>query len=182
MIVQFLAEGFEEIEALAVTDILRRASLPVKTVGIGGKTVRGSHGIPVIADWTEDELSAAPPEKLTAVILPGGMPGTTHLMESALVRQTLARGEKEGALLCAICAAPSVLGRLGYLKGKRATCFPGFEEALEGARVSDEAVVADGRVITARGAGVALEFGFAIVSALASPARADELKASMQCR
>lgn len=178
MIYLFLANGFEEVEALAPLDILRRAGEEVRTVGIGDRTITGAHGVPVICDLCDSDVSAAP----KAVILPGGMPGTTHLDESPVVRKTVCDVFASGGLVCAICAAPSVLGHLGVLRGKKATCFPGFEQELTDAFVQQDSVVTDGNVITARGAGVALDFGFAIVTALCGKEKADALRASMQCR
>lgn len=173
MIYLFLAEGFEEIEALEPVDILRRAGLEVKTVAVGtSKTVKGTHGIEVIADMTESDLDDTTPE---AIILPGGMPGTTNLEQSAIVIDTLMRSAMEGSLVCAICAAPSILGICGHLKGRRATCFPGFEEYLDGATVVDERVVRDGNIITSRGMGCAAEFALCIVETLRGKQKADEI-------
>lgn len=172
MIYMFLAEGFEEVEALAPLDIIRRAGLEIKTVGVGSKTVIGSHGIPVTADITVDELSDSTPDM---VILPGGMPGTKNLDANETVHKAIADAVKNGAYLCAICAAPMILGKLGLLVGKKATCFPGFEEYLAGAIVTGQKVAVDGRIITAKGMGAAVEFGLAIVAALKDEATADEL-------
>ena len=172
MIYMFLAEGFEEVEALAPLDIIRRAGLEIKTVGVGSKTVIGSHGIPVTADITVDELSDSTPDM---VILPGGMPGTKNLDANETVHKAIADAVKNGAYLCAICAAPMILGKLSLLVGKKATCFPGFEEYLAGAIVTGAKVAVDGRIITAKGMGAAVEFGLAIVAALKDEATADEL-------
>ena len=172
MIYMFLAEGFEEVEALAPLDIIRRAGLEIKTVGVGSKTVIGSHGIPVTADITVDELSDSTPDM---VILPGGMPGTKNLDANETVHKAIADAVKNGAYLCAICAAPMILGKLSLLVGKKATCFPGFEEYLAGAIVTGQKVAVDGRIITAKGMGAAVEFGLAIVAALKDEATADEL-------
>ena len=117
-----------------------------------------------------------------AVILPGGMPGTKHLDNSLFVCAFTKAVYKNGGLVCAICAAPSVLGHIGILAGKKATCFPGFESELTGATVSADSVCRDGNVITARGAGVALDFGFAITSALCGEDTARQLASTMQCR
>lgn len=179
MIYVLLADGFEEIEALTVVDVLRRAELDVVTVGIGGTSVCGAHGIPVIADVADTLLTV---DDMQAVVLPGGMPGTLHLEQSALVSQLLDYALSHDAYIAAICAAPSILGHRGLLKGRRAVCFPGFEEQLEGAVLSEEPVVQDGRIITAKGAGVAIAFGLQLVSELVSPKRAASLKAAMQCR
>lgn len=182
MTVVFLAEGFEEIEALATVDILRRAALPVTTVGIGGGMVRGSHGIVVQADCSDADFAAAPLPALHAVVLPGGMPGTRHLEQSDVVQKTIDAAAQQGAWLCAICAAPSILGHKGLLKGRHAVCYPGFEADLYGALAAKGPAVTDGRFITADGPGAALEFGLEIVRHLADEETARRLRASMQCR
>ncbi len=177
MIYVFLANGFEEIEALAPVDILRRAGLEVRTVAIGpDNKVVGAHGIPVIADINECELCTTKPE---AIILPGGMPGASNLDESATVSVSIQNALGCGGLVCAICAAPFILGKLGLLEGKRATCFPGFENYLEGAIVTDEKVVRDGQFITAKGMGCANDFGLAIVETLLGKEKADEIAESV---
>lgn len=173
MIYMFLANGFEEVEALCPLDLLRRAGLQVTTVGVGGEMIVGSHGIAVQADIPEALYRDSSPEM---IILPGGMPGTRHLDESRTVDTALRVAANKGAYLAAICAAPMVLGKRGYLEGKRAICFPGFEEYLTGATVAKERVVRDGRVITAAGMGVALEFGLALVAALKGQETADDLR------
>ena len=194
MIYMFLAPGFEEVEALAPLDLLRRAGLTVTTVAITPseteRAVTGSHGITVLADMTAAQMRASmeaatieaasiEAASIEAVILPGGMPGTTNLDASPLVEDTLALAHRLDAYLCAICAAPLVLGKRGYLRGKRATCFPGFEDYLTGATVGGK-VIRDGKVITAAGMGVAQEFGLEMVSALVSPRVAGELRAAIQ--
>ena len=172
MIYMFLAEGFEEVEALAPLDLIRRAGLEIKTVGVGSKTVVGSHGIPVVADITENEFSDNAPDM---VILPGGMPGTKNLDASAIVHKAIADAVKNDAYVCAICAAPMILGKLGLLREKNAVCYPGFEEYLDGAILPDKKVVRDGKVITAKGMGAAIKFGLAIVSVLKDEKTADDL-------
>lgn len=179
MIYLCLAQGFEEIEALATVDILRRASLSVQTVGIGSKSIVGTHGITVQADVQDIELEI---QDIQAVILPGGMPGMTNLLVSDTVDTLLRQGAGKGALLCAICASPSVLGLKGYLNGLRATCYPGFEQNLTDAVYCADAVVADGNCITAKGAGVTAEFAFAIVQALTSEQLAQKIRSEMQCQ
>ena len=179
MIPVFLANGFEEIEALATVDILRRAGIEVVTVGVGGKMPVGAHGIAVCADIAEDELTL---DNISGVVLPGGMPGTTNLEASAIVQAAIAYAAKRHLLLAAICAAPSVLGHGGYLKGKRATCYPGFEEALTDAVVCDDGVVTDGNVVTASGAGVAVDFALELVRYLVSAEDADAIRGGIQCR
>ena len=174
MIYMFLANGFEEVEALCPLNLLRRAGLQVTTVSIGGNdTVIGSHGIAVQADMPETIYRDTRPEML---ILPGGMPGSKHLDESRVVDTALRVGAANGAYLAAICAAPMVLGKRGYLNGKKAICYPGFEEHLQGAILADTRVVRDGKIITAAGMGVALEFGLALVEALKGKQTADELR------
>ena len=176
MVYLFLANGFEEIEALCPLDLLRRAGVTVTTVGVGGAdTVVGAHGIAVGADIPDTLYRDAKPEM---VILPGGMPGSKHLDESRIVDTALRAAHANGAYLAAICAAPMVLGKRGYLEGKNAVCFPGFEEHLHGAILPPDGVrvVTDGKVITAAGMGVALEFGLALVRVLKGDQAADELR------
>ena len=176
MIYMFLANGFEEIEALCPLDLLRRAGLEVTTVGIGGDVIRGSHGITVHADIPEGLYSDATPEML---ILPGGMPGSKNLDESRTVDVALRAAARKGAYLAAICAAPMVLGHRGLLEGKEAICYPGFEKELNGAKISDKKVVRDGNVITAAGMGVALEFGLELVKILKGEKTADALRGAV---
>lgn len=177
MIYMFLADGFEEVEALCPLDILRRAGLEVTTVGIGKDTIIGAHGITVQADIPDVMYRDSAPDM---IILPGGMPGSSNLDESKTVDAALRAASRKGAFLCAICAAPMVLGKRGYLNGKRAVCYPGFEQYLEGATViGTETVVRDGNIITAKGMGVALEFGLEIVRALKDGETADQIKKSI---
>lgn len=173
MIYMFLANGFEEVEALCPLDLLRRAGLAVTTVGVGGDMILGSHGIAVQADIPDTLYRDSKPEM---IILPGGMPGTRHLDEAKSVDAALRAAESCGAYLAAICAAPMVLGKRGYLEGREATCFPGFEEHLLGATLSEKRVVRDGRIVTAAGMGVALEFGLALVALLKGEDAADALR------
>ena len=174
MVYLFLANGFEEIEALLPLDILRRGGVEVTTLGVGGSEfVVGSHGIRVGADLPEELFRDPAPE---AVILPGGMPGAKNLDSSKTVNAALRVCAANGGLLCAICAAPMVLGRRNYLAGKEAICFPGFEGELAGAKISQKRVVRDGNVITAAGMGVAMEFGLEILSALRGKAVADRVQ------
>ena len=177
MIYLFLADGFEECEAIAPIDILRRAEIEIKTVGIGSKTVTGSHGIPITCDLTENEIS---PDNLNGIILPGGMPGTLNLEKSDTVQKYIDICAQNNLLLAAICAAPSILGHKNLLKGKKATCFTGFEKDLYGAEVVNLPAVADGNIVTAFGAGAALDFGFLIIEALKNKEFADNLKTQMR--
>ena len=176
MIYMFLAEGFEEVEALAPLDLLRRAGLEIKTVGVGSKTVVGSHGIPVVADTTTEELSDVSADM---IILPGGMPGTKNLDANATVHYAIDTAVKNNAYICAICAAPMILGKLRLLNGKNAVCYPGFEQYLEGAVISDKKVVRDGRFITAKGMGAAVEFGLELVAALKDKKIAEDLASAV---
>ena len=178
MIYVFLAPGFEEIEALAVVDVLRRAELDVLTVGVGEDFVIGSHQIPVAADISEKNIILD--EKVEAIVLPGGMPGTLNLEKSPVVQRAIDWAIENDKLVCAICAAPSILGHNGLLDGKKATCFPGFEEELFGAEVSKDFVVKDGNFITAKGMGSAIEFGLQIAEILTSPLEAKKIRASLQ--
>lgn len=180
MIYVFLAPGFEEIEALTPVDVLRRCELEVTTVGIGGSIVRGSHGIAVVADKEDSEVTSFDDAEM--IILPGGMPGTLNLEKSAVVQTCLAHCVKNGKWVAAICAAPSILGRKGLLDGKNAVCFEGYESQLFGANVLADSVCIDGKFITARGAGVSLEFALKLVEVLISKERSEILGASMQCK
>ncbi len=177
MIYVFLADGFEEIEALTAVDILRRAEYEVKTVGVGAKQVTGAHGITVAADLEEKDVTT---DNLVMAVLPGGMPGTLNLEKSPIVRACVEYCFKE-AYVAAICAAPSILGHWGMLKGRRAICFPGFESQLEGASISRHRVCTDGKLITAKGPGVALDFALKIVELLSGIEASDKLKESLQC-
>lgn len=180
MVYVFLAEGFEEVEALTPVDLLRRAEVEVKTVGINSNIIRGSHKIPVITDLDINEIE--PDDSLDMIVLPGGMPGTLNLEADKKVIEFIDYCNDNGKYISAICAAPSILGHMGLLKGKKATCFPGFESELEGAEYTGESVVRDGLITTAKGAGVALEFALCLVSILKGRNAADKLKASLQCR
>ncbi len=171
MIYVMLAEGFEEIEALTVVDYARRAGIEVKTVGVTGKVVTGSHNIPVTADLLPEET-----EVPRMVVLPGGLPGTNHLNESEYVRNTVIACLERDGMAAAICAAPLILGGMGLLNGKTAICYPGFENKLIGATISQESVVRDGNVITGKSAGVANQFAYAIIEAFMGEQKAEEIR------
>ena len=177
MIALFMADGFEEIEALTPVDYLRRKQLDVVTFGVTGKIVTGAHGIAVTADREIGELSL---EELDGVILPGGMPGTLNLEKSPAVHAALEYCHKNGLMMAAICAAPSILGHKGYLQGKRATCFPGFEKDCSGAVMTGDPAVKDGNVITGKSAGYADRFSTAIVSYLTDEKTAENLLKDLQ--
>ena len=176
MVYFFIAEGFEEIEALCPLDLLRRAGVDVKTVGIGGDKITGAHGITVATDMTDAEFSYDSPEM---IFLPGGMPGTLNLKGSDVVISAIKRAISDGAYILAICAAPMILGEMGLLKGKEAICYPGFEDKLIGAKISDKTVVLDGKIATAAGMGVALEFGLLAVSILCGEDAAKDLRSAV---
>ena len=186
MVLVFLAEGFEEIEARTPVDLLRRAGLDVKTAAVGhsgsGLVVTGSHGIPVTADARAEDFIGASPE---AVILPGGMPGAKNLDADGTVDAVLKKAAADpDCVIAAICAAPMVLGRRGLLRGVRATCFPGFEGELEGARVLGAShpggrAVTDGRFVTACGMGAATEFALALVNKLKGEDAAEKLRTAV---
>lgn len=180
MIYVFFAHGFEEIEAITTLDILRRAELSVTSVGIGSKTITGAHGLTVHCDMLDKQAGNA--KGLEMIVLPGGMPGTLHLEKSPVVNAYIDHVLKHGLWLAAICAAPSILGHRNLLEGKRVTCFPGFEEQLgEGATYTGESVTVDGKLITAKGAGVAVPFALKLVECLCGKERSDALEASLQC-
>ena len=170
-----LANGFEEIEALAPADILRRAGVEVKLAARGGSAT-GSHGITVAADCDIADMDA---ENAELVVLPGGLPGAHNLFADPAV-QALPKAAEKGVRIAAICAAPYILGRLGLLEGKKAVCYPGFEDELRGATVvKDAAVVTDGLITTGRGAGAALDFGFELAALLKGDETAAKLRAGM---
>lgn len=165
MVYLFLAEGFEEAEALIPVDLLRRASISVTTVGIGGNVICGTHGIPVTADITDKDMPADLPD-LEMIVLPGGMPGTKNLDASSAVDSALRLAAAQNSYIAAICAAPMILGKRGLLQGKQAVCYPGFEAELTGAVLSADGVAEDGRMITAKAAGYATDFALTLIRAL----------------
>lgn len=178
MYLVLLADGFEEIEALAFVDILRRAQIDVKTVSITeDNVVYGSHKIPVIADFTYNELINV---DIEGAILPGGLPGTYNLRDSIFVKEIITMLNDNNKLIGAICAAPSALAEFGILEGKKATSYPDFQDKLSGANVQkDERVVVDGNIITSQGAGTAHEFAFEFVSIIKNQEVADTIEKSM---
>lgn len=174
----FLADGFEEIEALTVVDMLRRAQVETVMVSVNGKKcVAGAHGIVVEADGLFSEYSY---EDGVMAVLPGGMPGTKHLMAHEGLKEVLLSYGRTKKYLAAICAAPSILGRNGLLQGRHATCFPGFEEELLGAVPMPDAVVMDGTFITGKGMGTAISFSAALISVLKGEEKAEELLKAIQ--
>ena len=169
----FLAEGFEEIEGLTVVDLLRRAKIETEMVSImETKQVKGSHGIEVTADsmFSDHDYADA-----ATLVLPGGMPGTLNLGNHEGLCELLKKHYSEEKMVAAICAAPSVFGQLGFLEGRIATCYPGFESKLNGAIVCATKVAVDGHVITAKGMGAAIDFALKLIELLVGKATADEI-------
>lgn len=174
----FLAEGFEEIEALTVVDLVRRAGMDAVMVSVTDtKEVKGSHGITVAADAIIADINM---EEGDMLFLPGGMPGTLNLQKCQTLMDHILSHHQQGKRLAAICAAPSVYGKLGLLKGRKATCFPGFEQELQGAEVVSDVVVTDGNITTGRGMGTAIDLGLEIVRLYQGDEAADELGVQIQ--
>ncbi len=172
MVYLFLADGCEEVEALTVVDILRRAKADVQTVSImGRRNVVSSHNIEIMADMIFEEIK----EDADMLVLPGGIPGTPNLAAHAGLDQLIRSSAEKGIYLAAICAAPTVYGKKGLLEGRRATCYPGMEDGLLGAKVSYESVVVDGNFITSRGLGTAIDFGLKLVEILKDKNLADTI-------
>ncbi len=173
----FFADGFEEIEALATVDILRRAEMNVQLVSVtGDQTVTGAHGVPVVCDAPFEACNFLDADLL---VLPGGMPGAATLGDHEGLRELILNYVKQDKPLAAICAAPMVLGKLGLLKGKKAICYPGFEQFLEGAEIVRQQVVVDGNIITGRGPGAAIDFALTLVEILEGKAKREELVQAM---
>ena len=158
----FFGTGYEEIEGLTTVDLLRRAGVETVTVSVMDElTVTGSHGIPVVMDKMLDEVDFS---ELEMIVLPGGMPGTRNLEACEALMEQVDAFVAEGKAVCAICAAPSILGHRGHLQGKKAIAFPGFEEQLTGAEIVYEPAVRDGNIITGRGMGGSIDFALKIVA------------------
>ena len=172
MVYVFLADGFEEIEALTPVDILRRAGVDTVTVGVTGKTVTGAHGIKVESDIVIDDTVV---DGLEMVVLPGGLPGADNLRANERVKELTVTVAENGGYVSAICAAPRVLGELGLLNGKTAICYPGFEKYLKGAKIADSYVCRDGNVITAIGMGASVDFALELVKALKGSAVSEKI-------
>lgn len=179
MIYMFLADGFEETEALATLDIMRRANIDVKTIGIGKNEITGAHGIKVFADMPEQSVCFE--GDFSGVVLPGGGDGTKNLKSSLTVKVALQKAMQKNLPVCAICAAPTVLAKYGYLDNKKATCYPGCEDELFGAQYVNEPVVTDGNIITAWGMGASIKFGLKIVEYICSKEQADKVEDAIKC-
>ncbi|MGL5262868.1 MAG: DJ-1 family glyoxalase III [Bacteroides sp.] len=173
----FLADDFEEIEALTVVDVLRRADLQVRTVSVTDSlTVRGAHGIPVVCDALFSNSSF---DKVKALVLPGGMPGAETLGKHKGLTELLKKEINSEVIIAAICAAPMVLGQLGLLKNRKAVVYPGFESKLEGAYIQNDLVVVDGNIITGKGPAAALPFAFMLAEKLAGKNVVEQLRKDM---
>ena len=172
-----LATGFEEIEAITIIDVLRRAGFEVTTVSVTNETlVNGAHQIPVLADKLYSEVNY---EDIDMIVLPGGMPGTKNLDQHAGLKDKILQFNQQGKLLGAICAAPLVFGHLHLLVGKKAVCYPGFEQELTGATIVEQATITDKNIITGRGVGAALNFALKIVEILDSKEKAEKLSKAL---
>lgn len=175
----FLADGFEETEALAPIDIMRRCGISVTLITINSNTtVTSSHNIVVVTEQTINQ----PIADYDLILLPGGMPGTLNLNSDDRVKNEILKAASEHKHIAAICAAPMILGQLGLLKGRNATCFPGFEQHLQGAHLSTESVVTDGNITTAIGAGASLKLGVELVAVLLGREAADKVASQIQMK
>jgi len=171
MVNVYLAEGFEEVEAISVIDMLRRAEIQVTTISIDKKLVKGAHNIIVEADMVLGQEN-----ECDMIFLPGGMPGVTNLFKCEALKDIVVKQNSEGKFIAAICAAPMILGQLGLLEGKNVVSYPGFEEYLKGGNVLFDNVCRDGNIITSRGAGTALEFSYELIKILKNAETAAKIK------
>ena len=175
-----MADGCEEIEALTVVDVLRRAGIKIDMLSISDSlNVKGSHGIEFKADYLMTERNSL---DYDGIVLPGGMPGTTNLEANTLVQNALKKQFNEGKLVAAICAAPSILGKNGIANGKKVTSYPGFEDAFPRSTYVTDSVVTDGNVITSRGMGTAIDFALAIIEYLISSDAAEDMAKNIMYR
>ncbi len=181
MVYEFLADGFEEVEALAPVDILRRVGCEIKTVSImPSKTVVGTHGVPVEADIMFDDTDFADADM---IVFPGGLPGATNLADHAGVEKLIKKQYADGKRIAAICASPAfVLAKTGVLQGKKATCYPGLEDKLEGATAVSDEVITDGNVTTSRGPATAMAFAIELVRLMAGESKAKEVSGDLLCK
>ena len=172
MVYVLLGTGFEETEAIAPVDLLRRAGVEVLTVGLNGKIIYGSHRIGVEADITIDEMDLT---NLDMLMLPGGLGGVASIKSCEKAMDAIRFAHTNGKWIAAICAAPTILAGLGILDGKTAVCYPGCEEEMPGVTISDKAAVRDGNIITGTSAGCAVPFGLALIEALKGTAEAERI-------
>lgn len=178
MVYVFLANGCEEVEAIAPVDILRRGNVEVTTVGVDSKTIVGSHGIEITADISSSELKL---DTVDGVVLPGGMPGTINLENNEVVQASVDYCYSKNLLIGAICAAPSILGHLGYLDGKKATCYPGCEDSFGKGEYTGETVTQDGNIITGKGPGAAVHFGLKLLEYIKGEEIMNKVYEALQC-
>ena len=176
MVYILLGTGFEEIEALAPCDILRRGGVQVALVGVNGPEITGGHGITVRADLTVEQLDRT---QLEMIVLPGGLGGVQAMGESPAAMEAVSWAYEHDKWVAAICAAPTLLPRLGISQGKRCVCYPGMEDQVEGAEMVKANAVRDGRLLTGRGPGAALDFGFMLLEALRGSDVAAQVRAGM---
>lgn len=176
MVYVLMVNGFEDIEALEPIDIMRRAEIPVLTVGVYDKKVTSSHNVTIETDILIDEVNT---DNMDMLVLPGG-PGHTNLDDSKKVHNLISYARENDIYIAAICASPSILGKLGILDGKKYTCFPGFEQFCQGGIFSGDKAVLDGKILTARGAGAASDFGFCMTEILKGKETAEKLRKEMQ--
>ena len=176
MVYILLGTGFEEIEAVSPCDILRRGGVEVQFAGIGGRAITGGNGITVQADCTVEELDM---DAMEMIVLPGGLGGVRSVEGSEAALAAVRYAAEHGKFVTAICAAPTVLARLGITDGKHATCYPGMEEQMGNAIMEDAAAVADGRVLTGRAPGAALDFGYLLLEALKGAETAARVRGGM---
>ncbi len=168
-----LADGFEEIEAITPIDLMRRAGLDVLIAGLSKREIKGAHGITIACDTTVAEIHLQP---FDAVVLPGGFPGTSNLLNSDMVLEIVRNNYRENSVTAAICAAPQILDKSGVLNNKPFTCYPSVQEQISHGTFTNEPVVISGNVITGRAAGSSIEFGLSIIASLLGQNSADEVK------
>ena len=174
----FLADGLEEVECLAVVDVLRRSGVEVTLVSVtGSREITGSHNIRFQADALFEEVNT---DEADVLFLPGGMPGTKTLQAHAGLAAAIGKANKQGRRIAAICAAPSILGSMGLLKGRTTTCYPGFEDQLTGVSYTRQGVITDGNITTARGLGYAMDMGLELIRLLQGPQQAEKIKEAVQ--
>ena len=178
MVYILLGKGFEEIEAVGPLDILRRGGVEAAFVGLGGMTVEGAHGIAINCDVAIEDIEN---EHVDMLVIPGGLGGVESIMNSRAAMELINNAGKRGTALAAICAGPSVLHKLGLLNGIKAVCYPGMEEKMPGVLFGESAACIDGKIITGRGPGAALEFGFEILRYFKGDKVVEELRKSMVC-
>lgn len=175
-VVVCFATGYEEVEALCTVDVLRRAGIEVVMAGVSGESVNSSRQISINMDASINEIDW---DTVNMIVLPGGLPGVDNLYANEIVTKQVVEFKEKGKWIGAICAAPSILGKLGVVKGETATCYPGFEDTLEGAILSKERVVISNKIVTGIGAGASLEFAFALLEVLKGEVVTQKLKESM---